>query len=127
MDHAKQLLLSRRAFNARIAAATGAIAAPLHVLGATAADESLRVMRLAESHLDAYWRLYPVDATENTGDARYERVLRMVEVMEQYFGSCTMFRECEAVCPKEISIDFIARLNGDYIASRFKSRKALAR
>ena len=53
---------------------------------------------------------------------RYERVLKMVEVMEQYFGSCTMFRECEAVCPKEISVDFIARMNRDYIVARFKNR-----
>jgi len=56
---------------------------------------------------------------------RYERVLNMVEVMEEYFGSCTMFRECEAVCPKEISTDFIARMNRDYIAARFKNRKAV--
>jgi len=55
---------------------------------------------------------------------RYERVLNMVEVMEEYFGSCTMFRECEAVCPKEISTDFIARMNRDYIAARFRNRKA---
>jgi len=54
---------------------------------------------------------------------RYERVLSMVEVMESMFGSCTMFRECEAVCPKEISVDFIARMNRDYIAARFKSSK----
>ena len=53
---------------------------------------------------------------------RYQRVLRMVEVMEQYFGSCTMYRECEAVCPKEISVDFIARMNRDYIVARFKNR-----
>jgi succinate dehydrogenase / fumarate reductase iron-sulfur subunit len=53
---------------------------------------------------------------------RYQRVLRMVEVMEEYFGSCTMFRECEAVCPKEISVDFIARMNRDYIVARFKKR-----
>ena len=53
---------------------------------------------------------------------RYERVLKMVEVMEEYFGSCTMFRECEAVCPKEISVDFIARMNRDYIVARFKNR-----
>jgi succinate dehydrogenase / fumarate reductase, iron-sulfur subunit len=53
---------------------------------------------------------------------RYERVLRMVDVMEEYFGSCTMFRECEAVCPKEISVDFIARMNRDYIVARFKNR-----
>jgi succinate dehydrogenase / fumarate reductase iron-sulfur subunit len=53
---------------------------------------------------------------------RYQRVLKMVTVMEEYFGSCTMYGECEAVCPKEISIDFIARMNRDYIAARFKSR-----
>ncbi len=53
---------------------------------------------------------------------RYDRVLSMVSVMEEYFGSCTMFRECEAVCPKDISTDFIARLNRDYIAARFKNR-----
>jgi succinate dehydrogenase / fumarate reductase iron-sulfur subunit len=55
---------------------------------------------------------------------RYERVLNMVDVMEQYFGSCTMFRECEAVCPKGISVDFIARMNGDYIVAKLKDRKA---
>ena len=54
---------------------------------------------------------------------RYERVVRMVEVMESMFGSCTMFGECEAVGPKEISIDFIARMNRDYIKARFKTRK----
>ena len=52
---------------------------------------------------------------------RYERVLKMVDVMEEYFGSCTMFRECQAVCPKEISVDFIARMNRDYIVARFKN------
>ncbi|HEY6138156.1 MAG TPA: succinate dehydrogenase/fumarate reductase iron-sulfur subunit [Thermoanaerobaculia bacterium] len=53
---------------------------------------------------------------------RYDRVLNMVTTMEEYFGSCTMFRECEAVCPKEISTDFIARMNRDYIVARFKNR-----
>ena len=52
---------------------------------------------------------------------RRERVINMVTVMEEYFGSCTMFGECEAVCPKEISVDFIAMMNRDYIAARFKS------
>jgi len=50
--------------------------------------------------------------------------MRMVEVMEEHFGSCTMYGECEAVCPKEISIDFIARMNRDYIAAKFKNRKS---
>jgi succinate dehydrogenase / fumarate reductase iron-sulfur subunit len=54
---------------------------------------------------------------------RYERVQNMVQVMEEHFGSCTMFGECEAVCPKEISIDFIARMNRDYIVAKFKTRK----
>src|SRR3712207_5546837 len=39
---------------------------------------------------------------------RDRRTLRMVETMERYFGSCSNHRECEAVCPKAISIDFIA-------------------
>ena len=50
---------------------------------------------------------------------RSSRVLHMVETMEQEgFGSCTNFGECEAACPKEISIDFIARLNRDYLKAR---------
>src|SRR6185369_7097485 len=56
---------------------------------------------------------------------RYERVLKMVDVMEQYFGSCTMFRECEAVCPKGISVDFIARMNRDFIVAKLKDKAAV--
>jgi succinate dehydrogenase / fumarate reductase, iron-sulfur subunit len=51
---------------------------------------------------------------------RYRRVERMVDLMEEHFGSCTNYGECEAVCPKEISIDFIARMNRDYVTSKFK-------
>jgi succinate dehydrogenase / fumarate reductase iron-sulfur subunit len=54
---------------------------------------------------------------------RYERVINMVEVMESYFGSCTNHGECEKACPKEISIDFIALLNRDYVKAQFKNRK----
>jgi succinate dehydrogenase / fumarate reductase iron-sulfur subunit len=54
---------------------------------------------------------------------RWERVVRMVEVMESYFGSCTLHGECEKACPKEISIDFIALLNRDYVKAQFKNRK----
>jgi succinate dehydrogenase / fumarate reductase iron-sulfur subunit len=49
---------------------------------------------------------------------RHRRTLAMVEEMERYFGSCTNHRECEAVCPKEIGIDFIAMLNRDYRKAR---------
>jgi succinate dehydrogenase / fumarate reductase iron-sulfur subunit len=37
------------------------------------------------------------------------------------FGSCTNIGECEAVCPKEIKLEVIARMNRDYIqASRLR-------
>jgi succinate dehydrogenase / fumarate reductase iron-sulfur subunit len=54
---------------------------------------------------------------------RYERAVAMVETMEEYFGSCTNHGECERACPKGISIDFIAMLNHDYIAAKFKNRR----
>lgn len=50
---------------------------------------------------------------------RYRRVLSMVNTMDEAgFGSCTNHRECEAVCPKEIGIEFIARMNRDYLKAR---------
>jgi len=52
---------------------------------------------------------------------RYSRVARMVVAMEEeMFGSCTNYGECEAVCPKEISLDFIARLNRDYLKAKVR-------
>ena len=58
---------------------------------------------------------------------RYSRVENMVETMDSYFGSCTNHGECEAACPKSISIDFIAMMNADYAKAKFKNRKKLAR
>jgi succinate dehydrogenase / fumarate reductase iron-sulfur subunit len=47
---------------------------------------------------------------------RYDRVLKMVARMDaEGFGTCTNHFECEAACPKEISVAFIARMNRDYI------------
>jgi len=54
---------------------------------------------------------------------RWERVEAMVEVMERYFGSCTNHGECEKACPKSISIDFIALLNRDFVAAKWKNRR----
>ena len=54
---------------------------------------------------------------------RWDRVVHMVDEMERWFGSCTMHGECEAACPKEISIDFIALMNRDYIKAQFKQRR----
>jgi succinate dehydrogenase / fumarate reductase iron-sulfur subunit len=47
---------------------------------------------------------------------RKRRVLRMVEQMEKEgFGDCSNFGECEAVCPKEISIQAIAEMRREYL------------
>jgi succinate dehydrogenase / fumarate reductase iron-sulfur subunit len=58
---------------------------------------------------------------------RYKRVEAMVETMDEYFGSCTNHGECEAACPKEISIDVIALMNKDYRKAKLKNRKDLSR
>jgi succinate dehydrogenase / fumarate reductase iron-sulfur subunit len=50
----------------------------------------------------------------------------MVQVMEQYFGSCTNHAECEKACPKSISIDFIAMMNADFIKAKFKNRRLVS-
>ncbi len=47
---------------------------------------------------------------------RIERVKKMVSTMElSGFGSCTNHGECEAACPKGISVNFIAKLNRELI------------
>jgi succinate dehydrogenase / fumarate reductase iron-sulfur subunit len=49
---------------------------------------------------------------------RRQRALRMVDAMDNDgFGSCSNHGECEAVCPKGIRIDVIARLNREYLAA----------
>ena len=51
---------------------------------------------------------------------RYSRAVLMVNQMDaEGFGSCTNIAECEAVCPKGISLDFIARMNGDLLKAAF--------
>ena len=52
---------------------------------------------------------------------RRARVRKMVEQMDREgFGSCTNYCECEAACPKEISVEFIARMNREYLAAEVK-------
>ncbi len=54
---------------------------------------------------------------------RYRRALSMVAQMDlEGFGGCTLFGECMAACPKGISIDFIKRMNGDYIWGAISER-----
>jgi succinate dehydrogenase / fumarate reductase, iron-sulfur subunit len=58
---------------------------------------------------------------------RWSRTVAMVETMEEYFGSCTNYTECEAVCPKGISVDVIAKMNRDYLKAKFKDRRSVDR
>jgi len=57
---------------------------------------------------------------------RGRRALRMVEQLHnEMFGSCTNIGECEAVCPKGISLEVIARMNRDYLQAAWKDRGAV--
>lgn len=58
---------------------------------------------------------------------RYRRVERMVAVMDELgFGSCTNTYACEAECPKGISVTNIARMNRDFVLSKFKNKEVTA-
>jgi succinate dehydrogenase / fumarate reductase iron-sulfur subunit len=64
----------------------------------------------------AHLNLLPQGQPEGT-----RRVLSMVQAMDhEGFGNCTMHRECEAVCPKEISVNFIARMNREYLINSLR-------
>jgi succinate dehydrogenase iron-sulfur subunit len=54
---------------------------------------------------------------------RERRVLAMVaQARAELFGSCTNIAECEAVCPKDIKIEVIARMNRDFIQAAWTGR-----
>ncbi len=53
---------------------------------------------------------------------RMKRALDMVAVLNEEFGGCTNAGECEAVCPKTISIEVIARMNRDFLKSSWTYR-----
>ncbi|MFQ5706085.1 MAG: succinate dehydrogenase/fumarate reductase iron-sulfur subunit [bacterium] len=51
---------------------------------------------------------------------RKRRVIHMVEQMDKEgFGDCSNHAECEAVCPKEISIAHIARMKREFLKAAF--------
>ncbi len=58
---------------------------------------------------------------------RNQRTVAMVETMEEFFGSCTNHGECEAACPKGISIDYIALMNRDYLKSKIADARLAGR
>ena len=58
---------------------------------------------------------------------RHLRVRRMVAQMDaEGFGSCTNHGECEAVCPKGISLENIARMNRDFIKASLVGERVSA-
>ena len=57
---------------------------------------------------------------------RERRALSMVAQMNaEAFGNCTSIGECTGVCPKEIPLDVIARMNGDYLRASFERKDDL--
>ncbi len=58
---------------------------------------------------------------------RQKRVLAMVAQMDKEgFGQCSNVKACEAECPKEISVENIARMNREYIGAVFASEREMA-
>lgn len=54
---------------------------------------------------------------------RHRRALAMVRQMDiEGFGGCTNYGECQDACPKEISVETIARLNRDFLAGTLRER-----
>ncbi len=54
---------------------------------------------------------------------RFDRSVLMVNQMDaEGFGGCTNLGECEAVCPKEISLDFIAMMNRDLLRANLMGK-----
>jgi len=55
---------------------------------------------------------------------RDRRATRMVAQMDsEGFGHCTLYGECQEACPKEISIDTIARMNHDFLVATISKRE----
>ena len=50
-----------------------------------------------------------------------ERAINMVKTMDEAgFGNCRNYGECSAACPKDISLDYIAKLNRDHAKAKLK-------
>ena len=58
-----------------------------------------------------------------------ERWIRSIDMVETPWrsssASCTNHGECQEACPKEISIDFIAMMNRDYVKANLVNRRRL--
>jgi succinate dehydrogenase / fumarate reductase iron-sulfur subunit len=57
---------------------------------------------------------------------RAERARKMVAQMDaESFGHCSNHYECEFACPKEIRVEFIARMNRDFLRAMVTARTEL--
>jgi len=137
----KDLMVDRRAFD-RIIEAGGYISAPTGT--APDANEILVPKEAAELAMDAAAcigcgacvaacpnsaaqlftaaKLTHLNVLPQGQPERWQRTENMVETMESYFGSCTNHGECHEACPKEISLDFIAFMNRDFVKAKIKNR-----
>ena len=142
----KDLIVDRGAFD-RIIAAGGFISAPI----GSAADANAIPIRKENADLamdaaacigcgacvaacpNASAMLFTAAKISHLGllpqgqPERHGRALRMVAQMDaEGFGSCTNHNECQAACPKGISVAFIARMNADFIRARVGSGRRVA-
>jgi succinate dehydrogenase / fumarate reductase, iron-sulfur subunit len=54
---------------------------------------------------------------------RYRRAVAMVaQANHEMFGNCGNIGECEAVCPKDIKLEVIARMNRDFLKAAVTGR-----
>ncbi len=57
---------------------------------------------------------------------RQKRVIAMVAQMDKEgFGQCSNVKACEAECPKDISVENIARMNREYVSAVFGSEREM--
>ena len=81
-------------------------------------------MKITEQDLKNISLLSKIKIDEETSDSLtkdLESILTMVNKMdEEGFGHCTNTGACEAECPKEISLEYIRKMNWEYHRSNIK-------
>src|SRR5574343_109623 len=104
----KDLVVDRSAFD-RIQQAGGFVS--VNTSGRTMDANAIPIAKVSQL------ALLPQGKVEAT-----QRVLNMVKQMdEEGFGNCTNTGACEVECPKEISLENIARMNREYLKASLKS------
>jgi len=83
---------------------------------ALAAEPAWQLAQTASAMLFTSAKVTHLNSLPQGQPQRDQRTLSMVATMRnEVFGSCTNHGECEAVCPKQIPIEFIGKLNRDLI------------